>query len=99
MQCRINVVKVKYKFADNEMSGLEIRLAPKVKKFIAMTKDNKDLLDLMGNGLAMWFDRAEYGDDIDFIWNIPDNPREKVVVPVQQADKPAENIDTSNFWS
>lgn len=61
----INVTKVKYIFKDgNEMQGLEISLAPKVKKFIQMNKDNADLLRVMGNGLVDWYYRAEFGDDI-----------------------------------
>lgn len=61
----INVIKVKYVFKDgNEMQGIEISLAPKVKKFIQMNKDNSDLLRVMGNGLVDWYYRAEFGDDI-----------------------------------
>lgn len=61
----INVTKVKYVFKDgNEMSGLELNLAPKVKKFIQINKDNAELLKLMNNGLIDWYYRVEYGDDI-----------------------------------
>lgn len=61
----INVVKVKYVFKDgNEMSGLELNLAPKVKKFIQINKDNAELMRIMNNGLVEWYYRAEYGDDI-----------------------------------
>lgn len=61
----IQVVKVKYSFKDgNEMSGLEVSLAPKVKKFISINKDNADLMRLMNNGLIEWYNRAEFGDDI-----------------------------------
>lgn len=61
----ITVVKVKYVFKDgNEMQGLELNLAPKVKKFIQMNKDNADLLRVMGNGLIDWYNRAEFGEDI-----------------------------------
>lgn len=61
----INVTKVKYVFKDgNEMSGLELNLAPKVKKFIQINKDNAELLRLMNNGLIDWYNRVEYGDDI-----------------------------------
>ena len=61
----IAVVKVKYKFQDgNEMCGIELNLAPKVKKFIQMNKDNCDLLKMMNNGLVEWYNRAEFGQDI-----------------------------------
>lgn len=61
----INVIKVKYVFKDgNEMSGIELNLAPKVKKFITINKDNAELMRLMNNGLIDWYNRAEYGDDI-----------------------------------
>lgn len=61
----ISVVKVKYAFRDgNEMSGVELNLAPKVKKFIQINKDNAELMGLMHNGLIDWYNRAEYGDDI-----------------------------------
>lgn len=61
----ISVVKVKYSFQDGkEMSGVELSLAPKVKKFVHLNKDNCDLLRLMGNGLIDWYNRADYGDDI-----------------------------------
>lgn len=61
----INITKVKYSFKDgNEMSGIEISLAPKVKKFISINKDNAELMRLMGNGLVEWYYRADYGDDI-----------------------------------
>lgn len=61
----INVTKVKYSFEDgNEVSGLELNLAPKVKKFIHINKDNADLMSIMNNGLIDWYNRADYGDDI-----------------------------------
>lgn len=61
----ISVIKVKYVFKDgNEMAGLELNLAPKVKKFVQMNKDNLELLKMMGNGLYDWYNRAEFGDDI-----------------------------------
>lgn len=61
----VNVVKVKYTFKDgNEMSGVELNLAPKVKKFIQINKDNAELMQLMNNGLIDWYNRAEYGDDL-----------------------------------
>lgn len=61
----INVIKVKYTFQDgNEVSGLELNLAPKVKKFIQINKDNAQLLKIMRNGLIDWYNRADYGDDI-----------------------------------
>lgn len=61
----ITVVKVKYTFKDgNEMSGIELNLAPKVKKFIQINKDNAELMRLMNNGLIDWYNRAEYGNDI-----------------------------------
>lgn len=61
----ITVVKVKYLFKDgNEMQGLELNLAPKVKKFIQLNRDNADLLKLIGNGLIDWYNRAEFGEDL-----------------------------------
>ena len=61
----ISVVKVEYSFQDgNKMQGLELNLAPKVKKFIRIDKDNAELLKLMNNGLIDWYNRAEKGDDI-----------------------------------
>lgn len=61
----INVIKVKYSFKDgNEISGLELNLAPKVKKFVAINKDNAELMRIMNNGLIDWYNRTEYGDDI-----------------------------------
>lgn len=61
----INVTKVKYLFKDgNEVSGLELNLAPKVKKFVQINKDNAELMRLMNNGLVEWYYKAEYGDDI-----------------------------------
>lgn len=61
----ISVIKVKYNFKEgNTMQGLELNLAPKVKKFIHLTKDNCDLLKMFGNGLLDWYNRAEFGDDI-----------------------------------
>lgn len=61
----ISVVKVKYIFKDGtEMVGIELNLAPKVKKFISMNRDNRELMEMMGNGLVDWFNRAEFGDDI-----------------------------------
>lgn len=61
----ITVVKVKYLFNDgNEMQGIELCLAPKVKKFIRIDRDNADLLKMMGNGLIDWYNRAQLGDDI-----------------------------------
>lgn len=61
----INVIKVKYTFKDgNEMSGIELNVAPKVKKFIQINKDNAELMRLMRNGLIDWYNRADYGDDI-----------------------------------
>ena len=64
MEGFINVIKVKYSFEDNEVAGLELNLAPKVKKFIHMNKDNCQLLEMMNNGLLDWYNRAEFGDDI-----------------------------------
>lgn len=76
----INITKVKYAFQDgNEMSGLEISLAPKVKKFINMSRDNLDLLKIMGNGIWAWYQKADYGDDIVLSTYTGDDP----VVPVK----------------
>lgn len=61
----IQVIKVEYSFEDGKkITGLELNLAPKVKKFIHLNKDNCDLLELMGNGLLDWYNRADFGDDI-----------------------------------
>lgn len=61
----VQIIKVKYEFKDgNSLTGFELNLAPKVKKFIPMTKDNLDLLKMMGNGLYDWYNRAEFGEDI-----------------------------------
>lgn len=61
----IVVKKVKYIFKDgNEMQGLELNLAPKVKKFIQLNTDNCQLLQIMQNGLIDWYNRANFGDDI-----------------------------------
>lgn len=77
----ISVVKVKYTFKDgNEMQGLELNLAPKVKKFIQMNKDNIDLLNLMQNGLVDWYNRANFGDDIVLSAY---SGKDKIVVPVE----------------
>lgn len=86
----INITKVKYTFKDgNEMSGIELSLAPKVKKFIQINKDNAELLSLMKNGLVEWYYRADYGDDITCICNtskdktyIPDEKNGEVPVHV-----------------
>ena len=61
----IRVVKVEYSFQDgNKMQGIELNLAPKVKKFIRIDRDNAELLKLMGNGLIDWYNRAELGADL-----------------------------------
>lgn len=66
----IHVIKVKYVFKDgNEMQGIELNLAPKVKKFVVINRDNAELLRIMGNGLIDWYNRADFGDDIDCICN------------------------------
>lgn len=65
MKCFINIVKVKYKFQDgNEVEGLELNLAPKVKKFIHCSIDNLELMKIMGNGLEQWYRNSEFGDNI-----------------------------------
>jgi len=65
MKAFVNVLKVKYQFKDgNEIQGLEFNLAPKVKKFIPITKDNADLMRIMHNDLIEWYNRAEFGEDI-----------------------------------
>lgn len=80
----IDVTKVKYLFKDgNEMQGFEIRLAPKVKKFIPINKDNAELLRIMGNGLIEWYNRADFGDDILLSCN---TSKDKVVIPVQSVE-------------
>lgn len=62
----IKVIKVKYNFQDgNEVSGIELNLAPKVKKFIHMNADNIELMKLIGNGLVDWYNRVDYGEDLD----------------------------------
>lgn len=61
----VNVTKVKYVFKDgNEMQGIELNLAPKVKKFIPLNKDNADIMKIMGNGLIDWYNRVDFGSDI-----------------------------------
>lgn len=80
----INVCKVKYTFKDgNEMQGLELNLAPKVKKFININKENADLLRIMGNGLIEWYNRADFGDDIVLSCN---TSKDKVVIPIQHVE-------------
>lgn len=69
MKVFIDIVKVGYRFTQDdgnvqEVQGIELRLAPKVKKFISMNKDNLELLELMQNGLGNWYKQAEVGDDI-----------------------------------
>lgn len=77
----INVLKVKYVFKDgNEMQGIEISLAPKVKKFFPINRDNRELLRIMGNGLIEWYDRVEFGDDIMLTCS---TSKDKIVVPVE----------------
>lgn len=66
----IHLIKVKYVFKDgNEMQGIELNLAPKVKKFIVINRDNAELLKIMGNGIIDWYNRADFGDDIECICN------------------------------
>lgn len=61
----VNVTKVKYVFKDgNEMQGIELNLAPKVKKFIPLNKDNADIMKIMGNGLIDWYNRVDFGSDL-----------------------------------
>lgn len=98
MNIRINIVKVKYKFDDNEIYGIELRFAPKVKKFLSMNKDTKDLLDLVGNGLGEWFRTADFGDDITLSLTLPDNPNEKVVAANQVVTE-NKSADPSDFWN
>lgn len=100
MNIRVNIVKVKYTFQDNEVYGVELRFAPKVKKFLSLNKDTKELLDLVGNGLSVWYDRADWGDDITLSLSLPDNPREKVVAgnTVQSESKKITVSDPSDFW-
>lgn len=77
----INVTKVKYSFQDgNECSGIELSLAPKVKKFINLNHDNLQLLQIMGNGLYQWYLGADFGDDIVLSALVT---KEKVVIPVE----------------
>ena len=82
MNIRVNIVKVKYKFDDNEIYGVELRFAPKVKKFLSMNKDTKDLLDLVGNGLGRWYSTADFGDDITLSFTLPDNPQKILILPI-----------------
>lgn len=80
----IDVIKVKYTFKDgNEMQGIELNLAPKVKKFIHINKENADLLRIMGNGLIEWYFRADFGDDIVLSCN---TSKDKIVVPIQHVE-------------
>lgn len=77
----VTIVKVKYEFKDgNCMSGLEVNLAPKVKKFVVMSPDNLDLMKIMGNGLYDWYNRADYGDDIVLSAY---TGKDKISVPIQ----------------
>lgn len=77
----VNITKVKYSFQDgNECSGIELSLAPKVKKFINLNHDNLQLLQIMGNGLYEWYLRADFGDDIILSAY---TGKEKVVIPVE----------------
>lgn len=78
----VKVVKVKYNFKDgSEISGLEVWLAPKVKKFVSMNRDNLEIMRTIGNGLADWYQRADYGDDLDLSVF---TGKDKVVVPKNQ---------------
>lgn len=62
----VKIVKVKYNFKDgSEMSGVEVWFGPKVKKFISMNRDNLEIMKTIGNGLADWYQRVDYGDDLD----------------------------------
>lgn len=77
----VSVIKVKYTFKDgNEMSGIELNLAPKVKKFIQMNKDNLELLRMLGNGLYDWYNRADFGDDLILSAYAG---KDKLVVPIE----------------
>lgn len=96
MNIRINIVKVKYKFDDNEIYGVELRFAPKVKKFLNINKDTKDLLDLVGNGLGQWYKTADFGDDITLSLSLPDDPNVKVVAENKVSDE--KKTDSSYFW-
>lgn len=98
MNIRVNIVKVKYKFDDNEIYGVELRFAPKVKKFLSMNKDTKDLLELVGNGLGQWFKTAEFGDDITLSVSLPDDPNMQVVAANQVASD-EKKADPSDFWN
>ncbi len=98
MNIRVNIVKVKYKFDDNEIYGVELRFAPKVKKFLSMNKDTKDLLDLVGNGLSKWYQYADFGDDITLSVSLPDDPSVKVVAANQVATE-ENKADPSDFWN
>ena len=99
MNIRVNICKVKYEWKDKGecVYGVELRFAPKVKKFLSMNKDTKELMDLIGNGLAKWYDRADFGDDITLSCEIPDNPREKVVASNEVQDEKSSK-DSSSFW-
>jgi hypothetical protein len=62
----VKIVKVKYSFKDgNEMQGIEVWLAPKVKKFFNMSRDNLEIMKTYGNGLADWYYRADFGQDLE----------------------------------
>lgn len=85
MKAFIEIVKVEYNFAQpdgttNLVRGVEVRLAPKVKKFVVMSKDNLELLSLMGNGLAHWYEQAQTGDDVILAYDF--DTAEKKRVPI-----------------
>lgn len=65
MKCFVNCIKVKYTFQDgNEVQGIELNFAPKVKKFIQCSVDNLELMRIMGNGIGDWYRHAQFGDNI-----------------------------------
>lgn len=57
------VTKVQYSFKDgNHMEGIELSLAPSVKKFISFNRDKIELVNLVGNQIHDWYNSADYGD-------------------------------------
>lgn len=60
----VQIAKVKYTFENGQqVEGIEMRLAPGVKKFISMNSDKKEILQAVGNKLYDWYIHADFGDD------------------------------------
>lgn len=58
------LTKIKYTFEEgNTVEGIEIRLAPGVRKFITMSGDRLEITQAVGNKVADWYLQADFGDD------------------------------------